>query len=85
MTEPTLVGRSSSHFTRTTRIFAIELGVTLKFGVLRRGEDAVDFAGRGIHELGVSGAERPDTRGIHVGTTRRKGLARIPERRLAPV
>ena len=35
-TEPiTLVGRSSSHFTRVTRIFAAELGVRYSFQVLR--------------------------------------------------
>lgn len=31
MSELTLVGRSSSHFTRVTRMFASELGVTLAF------------------------------------------------------
>ena len=34
MTDPdvTLVGRSSSHFTRTARIFALELGVHMRSG-----------------------------------------------------
>jgi glutathione S-transferase len=31
MSELTLVGRSSSHFTRVTRMFALELGVPLRF------------------------------------------------------
>ena len=32
---PTLVGRSSSHFTRVTRMFAAELGVTYSFRVVK--------------------------------------------------
>lgn len=32
---PTLIGRSSSHFTRTARIFAVELGVEHAFEVVR--------------------------------------------------
>lgn len=35
MTQPVITGRSSSHFTRITRIFAAELGVDYSFKVLR--------------------------------------------------
>ncbi|XXX72479.1 glutathione S-transferase N-terminal domain-containing protein [Sorangium sp. So ce134] len=44
---PTLVGRSSSHFTRVTRVFAAELGVAYAFEVVAdlRSLDAADYAG----------------------------------------
>ncbi|AUX34224.1 MULTISPECIES: glutathione S-transferase N-terminal domain-containing protein [Sorangium] len=44
---PTLVGRSSSHFTRVTRIFAAELGVAYAFQVVPdlRSVDAADYSG----------------------------------------
>ncbi|MGK4003856.1 glutathione S-transferase N-terminal domain-containing protein [Sorangium sp. So ce1036] len=44
---PTLVGRSSSHFTRVTRIFAAELEVAYAFEVVPdlRSMNAADFAG----------------------------------------
>jgi glutathione S-transferase len=44
---PTLVGRSSSHFTRVTRIFAAELGVPCAFEVVPdlRSVNAADYAG----------------------------------------
>ncbi|WP_437476153.1 glutathione S-transferase family protein [Sorangium sp. So ce1014] len=44
---PTLVGRSSSHFTRVTRIFAAELGVAHAFEVVPdlRSLDTADYAG----------------------------------------
>ncbi|WP_437752370.1 glutathione S-transferase N-terminal domain-containing protein [Sorangium sp. So ce1389] len=44
---PSLVGRSSSHFTRVTRIFASELGVTYTFEVVPdlRSVNAADYAG----------------------------------------
>lgn len=49
MTSPeiTLVGRSSSHFTRTARIFALELGVPHAFRVVPdlMSADAVAYAG----------------------------------------
>lgn len=46
MTELTLVGRSSSHFTRTARMFALELGVAHAFRVVAdlRSLDAPDYA-----------------------------------------
>ncbi|WP_437776836.1 glutathione S-transferase N-terminal domain-containing protein [Sorangium sp. So ce1097] len=44
---PTLVGRSSSHFTRVARIFAAELGVSYAFQVVPdlRSVNAADYAG----------------------------------------
>ncbi|WP_437661151.1 glutathione S-transferase N-terminal domain-containing protein [Sorangium sp. So ce1182] len=44
---PTLVGRSSSHFTRVTRIFASELGVAYALEVVPdlRSANAADYAG----------------------------------------
>ncbi|AUX44354.1 hypothetical protein SOCE26_058180 [Sorangium cellulosum] len=44
---PTLVGRSSSHFTRVTRIFAAELEVAYAFEVVPdlRSVNAADYAG----------------------------------------
>ncbi|WP_437963799.1 glutathione S-transferase family protein [Sorangium sp. So ce260] len=44
---PTLVGRSSSHFTRVTRLFAAELGVAYAFEVVPdlRSLDTADYAG----------------------------------------
>ncbi|WP_433928881.1 glutathione S-transferase N-terminal domain-containing protein [Sorangium cellulosum] len=44
---PTLIGRSSSHFTRVTRIFAAELGVAYDFQVVPdlRSVNAADYAG----------------------------------------
>jgi glutathione S-transferase len=43
----TLVGRSSSHFTRVTRVMAAELGVAYEFQVVKdlRSREAADFAG----------------------------------------
>lgn len=43
----TLVGRSSSHFTRVTRIFASELGVPYSFEILRdiQSREPDDYAG----------------------------------------
>lgn len=43
----TLVGRSSSHFTRVTRFFAAELGVPYSFQILRdiQSRDPADYAG----------------------------------------
>jgi glutathione S-transferase len=35
LTQPVLIGRSSSHFTRVTRVFAAELGVDYTFQVVR--------------------------------------------------
>jgi glutathione S-transferase len=45
--EPKLVGRSSSHFTRVARIFAAELAVPYSFRVLRNlsSLDVADYAG----------------------------------------
>ncbi|WP_437686943.1 glutathione S-transferase N-terminal domain-containing protein [Sorangium sp. So ce176] len=44
---PTLIGRSSSHFTRVARIFAAELGVAYAFQVVPdlRSVDAADYTG----------------------------------------
>ncbi|KYF73933.1 hypothetical protein BE11_50525 [Sorangium cellulosum] len=44
---PTLIGRSSSHFTRVTRIVAAELGVAYDFQVVPdlRSVNAADYAG----------------------------------------
>jgi glutathione S-transferase len=45
--QPVLVGRSSSHFTRVARIFAVELGVEHEFRIVRdlTSGDAHDYAG----------------------------------------
>lgn len=47
MTTTTLVGRSSSHFTRVARIFALELGVAHDFRIVRdiMSADVADYAG----------------------------------------
>ena len=47
MTELVLIGRSSSHFTRTARIFALELGVPHKFQAVldMTSRDAVTYGG----------------------------------------
>jgi glutathione S-transferase len=44
---PTIIGRSSSHFTRVVRIFAAELGVECSFQVVRdlMSVDAADYGG----------------------------------------
>ncbi len=46
-TRPVLIGRSSSHFTRITRIFAAELGVDYDFRVVRDllSSDPADYGG----------------------------------------
>lgn len=46
-TEVTIIGRSSSHFTRVTRIFAVELGMAHAFEVVRdlRSLQPDDYAG----------------------------------------
>lgn len=45
--EITLFGRSSSHFTRVTRIFAAELGVSYTFAIVRdlMSQEPADYAG----------------------------------------
>lgn len=45
--KPTLVGRSSSHFTRVARIFALELRVEHEFEIVRdlKSKDMADYAG----------------------------------------
>jgi glutathione S-transferase len=47
MTKPTLLGRSSSHFTRVTRIFAHELEIEHDFRIVHdlRSTDPRDYAG----------------------------------------
>lgn len=44
---PTIVGRSSSHFTRVTRIFAAEVGVSCSFQIVRdlTSSDPHDYGG----------------------------------------
>jgi glutathione S-transferase len=51
----TLVGRSSSHFTRVTRIFASELGVPYTFEILRdiQSREPDDYAGNPALKLPV--------------------------------
>lgn len=52
---PTLVGRSSSHFTRVARLFAAELGVAHAFEVVPdlRSLDTADYAGNPALRLPV--------------------------------
>jgi glutathione S-transferase len=45
--KPAIIGRSSSHFTRVTRIFAVEMGVDCSFQVVRdlMSSDPADYGG----------------------------------------
>jgi len=47
LTQPRIIGRSSSHFTRVVRIFAVELGVDCSFQVVPNlmSTDAADYGG----------------------------------------
>ncbi|HZH75861.1 MAG TPA: glutathione S-transferase N-terminal domain-containing protein [Archangium sp.] len=47
LAQPVIIGRSSSHFTRTTRIFAAELGIDYSFRVVRdlMSSDPEDYGG----------------------------------------
>jgi glutathione S-transferase len=62
---PTLVGRSSSHFTRVTRIFAAELAVETKFRVVPdlSSSNANDYAGN----PGLSVPALESSRGVWFG------------------
>jgi len=53
--KPVIVGRSSSHFTRVTRIFAAELRVDCSFEVVRdlQSPNAADYAGNPALKLPV--------------------------------
>jgi len=60
ITQPTLFGRSSSHFTRVTRIFAAELHVDYAFRVVRDllSRDPEDYGGNPALRLPVLQTER---------------------------
>lgn len=52
---PVLIGRSSSHFTRVARIFAVETGVAYSFQVVRdlTSSDMADYAGNPALKLPI--------------------------------
>ena len=78
---PTLVGRSSSHFTRAVRIFARELGVDYTFRVVRDllSTEPADYAGNPALRLpALETAE-----GVWFGSLNGcRALARLAERKL---
>lgn len=82
--KPTLVGRSSSHFTRVTRIFAAEMQVDCGFEVVPdlAATDAAAYAGNPALKLPIL----RDARGVWFGALnicRQLSRQSVPQRRVA--
>jgi len=63
MNKPTLVGRSSSHFTRVARIFCHELGVEHELRIVGdlMSADAGDYGGNPALKIDGGGSARSPT------------------------